>query len=90
MQSSDFRNDFCFDCREYIKPGDLIQFDSMFACPTADNVARHESIVSCGTVVAVYESFVIVKLRKIVEGVNRWNIRTVNNRKVSGKGGCFA
>ena len=94
MQSSKFKNDFYFDCRRYIKPGDLIWYDSMFACPTADKVARHDSIPHCAMVVAVYEKLVKVKLRKTTECVNRWNIISVNGKALKRgsevRTGCFA
>lgn len=77
-KSSSFRNDFLFDCRKYIKPGDRICYDSMFACPNADKVQRHESIPHRATVTAVYEAFVAVRLRKVTETVNRWDIISVN------------
>lgn len=93
MQSSDFRNDFYFDCRRYIKPGYMIWYDSMFACPTADKVSRHESIPHCAMVTEVHEKFVRVKLRKTVETVNRWNIISVNGKPLrrgsESRTGCF-
>ena len=94
MQSSDFTNIPLFDCRRYIRPGDMIWYDSMFACPTADSVQRHSSIPHCAMVTAVYEKFVVVKLQKTVESVNRWNIISVNNRPFKrgsvDRAGCFS
>jgi len=76
-----------FDCRKYIKIGDIVKFESMQGCSKIDDVLRHCSKPYTGVVVKVYEKFIFVKLRKIVECCNRHDILELNGHKV--KGGCL-
>lgn len=78
-----------FDCRHYILPGDRIQYDSMKACDSANNVDRYTPIKYEATVVSVYETFVIVKLKKVYECVNRWDISKINDRSIGSRSGYF-
>lgn len=80
-------NGFRFDCRKYVKPGDKIYFHSMWLCTSVDNVQRREPIPAHGIVVGVYEAFVRVKLRRVTECVNRWDIIDINGKHVHE--GCF-
>jgi hypothetical protein len=58
------------DCRNHIKPGNWITFDSF------------ESTVSIGTsfgrCVRVHRQFIVVKRKVVEETVNRWDIQSVN------------
>ena len=75
-----------FDCRRYIVPGDIIQFDSWKACETVNNVDRYTSIKVEAPVVDVYENFVVVNLKKIRDCVNRWDISKINGRSIGNSG----
>lgn len=80
-----------FDCRRYIKPGDMIHFDSMKACDIPNQVDRFASTIPySGLVEAVYEKFVIVRLKTMSECVSRWNITKINDVHVGNGAGCFA
>ncbi len=78
-----------FDCRRYIRPGDRVVIDSVWCCDRVviDSAHRHQ-MPSCGMVVAVYRKFIRVKLKKVTECVNRWDILELNGRDVMN--GCFA
>lgn len=82
-------NKYKFDCRHYILPGDIIQYESMKACDGVNNVDRYTSIRYEAPVVAVHEQFVIVKLKRIYECVNRWDISKINGRSIGSGSGYF-
>ena len=82
-------NKHLFDCRRYIRPGDRIVYDSMKACDNVGQVDRSNPLPYEATVIKTYESFVIVKLKKITECVNRWDISKINDRHVGNKIGYF-
>ncbi len=73
-----------FDCRRYIKPGDRVEFNSMWGCSSSDDVARRNPSVYSGNVTKVYERFVMVKLKRVEECVNRCDILSINGKKVTG------
>lgn len=75
-----------FDCRRYVKVGDTVKYESMMGCNSTDDVSRLNPKPYTGTVVGVYEKFILVKLRKVVEHCNRHDILELNGKKVSG--GC--
>lgn len=75
-----------FDCRLHIKIGDTVTYESMMGCNNTDDVCRSNPRPYTGTVVGVYEKFVLVKLRKVVKHCNRHDILELNGKKVSG--GC--
>lgn len=75
-------NKYLYDCRRYIKPGDHVIVDSMWCCDQSMDSQRHDAIPHAGTVVAVYEKFIRVKLRRVTECVNRWDILELNGRDV--------
>lgn len=83
------KNYFLFDCRNYIKPGDEVIFNSMAACPTVDYLLRRDEISYSGKVIEVYENYVIVKLLNTTECANRWDITAVNNKKLRNQAGYF-
>ncbi len=77
-----------FDCRRYIKPGDIIEYGSVWGCEGIETVGwRRDQLMWRGRVVKVYEKFIFVKLKNVTEGLNRWNIHTLNGRRV--KNDCF-
>lgn len=77
-----------FDCRRYIHPGDRVMIDSMWCCDSTEDGAHRHQIPSYGTVVAVYRKFIRVKLKKVTECVNRWDVLELRGRNVMN--GCFA
>ena len=68
-----------FDCRRYIKPGDIITFDF--------EIKDGDFLTGVGKVVAVYEQFVTLALTHTCWTVNRWDIKSLNGHDVVG--GCF-
>ncbi len=77
-----------FDCRRYVKPGDRVRFASMWCCDKADDYSgRISGLPYVGTAVSVHERFIFVRLKSVIECVNRWDICTVNGREV--RNGCF-
>lgn len=76
-----------FDCRRYIKPGDIVEFDSAWWCNQVSGTGGHNMIRCRGTAVRAYPEFVLVKLRHVTECVNRWDIHSVNGKHVVN--GCF-
>ncbi len=58
------------DCRNHIKPGDLIAYDNI------------ESTVCYGTAhgrcIRAYRDYIVVKLNVVEDTVNRWDIQSVN------------
>lgn len=85
-ETMDLNNQHEFDCRRYIKPGDVIKFDSMWGCELLTS-SKHGMTVSSGRAVKMCERFVFVKLRNVTECVNRWAIRSINGKKINN--GCF-
>ena len=71
-----------YDLRKILKKGDVIEFDSMFACNTAVQLAISGTIPYTAKVVAIYEAFCIVQLKVVKEGVNRWDITKINGKPV--------
>ena len=78
-----------FDCRKHIRPGDVIRCHSMKACDTYDQVLRSGTIQTDALVLGVYESFVMVKLKRVTECINRWDIIKINGRPVGNKIGLL-
>lgn len=79
-----------FDCRRYIVPGDYVDYGSMKACDEAQQIDRRVSPVPCHTEVkAVYAAFVVVRLKKVTECVNRWDIQKINGTPVGNAVGYF-
>lgn len=76
-----------FDCREWIKPGDVIEFDSMMCSEFGKSTGKCQSVKARGRVTKVYEQFIRVSLRYVEETVNRWDISKVNGHPVAN--GCF-
>ncbi len=68
-----------FDCRRYIKPGDIITFDF--------EIKDSDFLTGRGEVVEVYEQFVTLALANTRWTVNRWDIKSLNGHDVVG--GCF-
>lgn len=84
----DLRNQWLFDCRRYIKPGDVITFPSAWHCNETQD-ATGVLLTPCKAIVeAVHERFVMVRLGHLTECVNRWDINAVNGLKM--RAGCFA
>ena len=62
--------------------GDRIRFDSYKACYTADQVDRHGSTIKAeGTVVEHCGGYVMVKLNRLLESVNYFDIEAVNGKR---------
>ena len=62
--------------------GDRITFDSMKACVTASQCDRHSSYIKAtGTVVEHCGGYVMVKLNRLLESVNYFDIETVNGKR---------
>lgn len=78
-----------FDCRHYIIPGDVIRYQSIRACDVPGQVDRYSYIKYEGVVEEVHERFVVVKLKKVRDFVNRWNIIKVNDIPVGNESGYF-
>lgn len=79
-----------FDCRNYISVGDKIKYLSMKACDTGAQVDRSLMMIPYyGIVTDVYNNFVIVKLKRIRESVNRWDIISINDKHVGNNIGHF-
>lgn len=66
--------------------GDVIRFDSMKECFTADQVDRHSATIKAdGVVVEHCGGYVMVKLRNgVLESVNYFDIEKVNGRGFPG------
>ena len=66
--------------------GDVIRFDSMKECFTADQVDRHSMTIKAdGTVVEHCGAYLIVRLRRgVLETVNYRDIEAVNGHGFSG------
>ena len=86
-ETMDLSNRHELDCRRYIKPGDVIQFGSMYVCECVDEAAHRNICRAQGRAVRAFEQFVYVKLRNVKGCVNRWRIRSISGKKVSN--GCF-
>jgi hypothetical protein len=69
-----------FDLRQRIRPGDTVRGWSMKACDTEDQVTRKEPILAEGIVLAVYERFVLVRLKRVRDCFNRHDIANVNGK----------
>lgn len=69
--------------KHYIRPGDMITYDSTKAIIKPFDVGRAPGAeVTCtAPVIAVYPDFVIVQLRVVRDCANRWNIKSVNADK---------
>ena len=78
-----------FDCRHYILPGDKILYESIKACDSPSQVDRYTTIKYEAIVSEVFEKFVYVKLKKVKECVNRWDIIKINDRPVGNVSGYF-
>ena len=67
----------------YIHPGDVITFDSMKECYTADQVDRYTATIKAtGEVVENCGGYLMVKLRRgLLESVNYFGIESVNGVK---------
>lgn len=76
-----------FDCRRYVKPGDRVGFSSMWCCDSAEEARRVNGDPCLGIAVSVHERFIFVRLKNVIECVNRWDICAVNGREV--RNGCF-
>lgn len=62
--------------------GDRIVFDSMKACITSNQCDRHSSYVKAtGTVVEHCGGYVMVKLNRLLESVNYFDIEAVNGKR---------
>lgn len=72
-----------FDLRRHVKIGDRILFNSMWRCENACDVGRYDMAPYEADVVAVYERFCMVQLKRLVECVNRWDILQVNGKTVN-------
>ena len=72
-----------FDLRRFVKPGDEIQYESEWKCDKAAEVQRRDPIIHTAKVVEVYPRFCFVQLKQVKEGVNRWDIRSVNGHPLS-------
>ena len=69
-----------FDCRRYIKQGDLIEF--RFGEPK--DYDMYQGIAKAKR---SFECFVIVSGKNMDLHVSRWNIISLNGRRI--EGGCF-
>ena len=71
---------------KYIKPGDIIHFDSMKECYYSNQVDRHVTTVrATGEVVENCGGYLMVKLRRgVLESVNYFGIFAVNGSRFSG------
>lgn len=78
-----------FDCRNYIYIGDEIEYMSLKGCDDVNQVDRTKAIPYRGSVIAVYENFVVVQCKEIKECANRWHIRKVNGRPLGNEAGYF-
>lgn len=71
---------------EFIKPGDLIHFDSMKECYESKHVDRYASTIhATGEVVENCGGYLMVKLRNgLLESVNYFGIFAVNGLRFCG------
>lgn len=58
------------DCRNHIKPGDLIVYDSI------DSTVYYGT--ARGRCIRAYRDYIVVKLNVVEDTVNRWDIKSVN------------
>ena len=84
----DLRNHWLFDCRRYIRPGDVLTFESVWHCNETQDATGVLATPCKAIVEVVHERFVTVRLKRLAECVNRWDISAVNGLKMHG--GCFA
>jgi hypothetical protein len=92
MTDSGIRKE-AFDLRKHIGPGDTVRGWSMKACDTEDQVQQKEPIQADGIVLAVYERFVLVRLKRVRDCFNRHDIVSINGRAFgnpSGRLGGYA
>ena len=68
---------------EFIQPGDVITFDSMKECFSADQIDRYTATIKAtGEVVENCGGYLMVKLRRgLIESVNYFGIESVNGIK---------
>lgn len=78
----DLRNQWLFDCRRYIQPGDVVTFMSSWHCNEVQGTTGVLFAPCKAIVSAVYERYVMVKLKHLTECVNRWDIQAVNGLKI--------
>lgn len=83
---SDLTVDLMLKRMEQIKIGDVIRFDSMKECFTADQIDRHGSTIKAdGTVVEHCGGYVMVRLRNgLIESVNYFDVEAVNHHGFPG------
>ena len=67
----------------FIKPGDVVTFDSMKECFTSDQVDRFTATIKAtGEVVENCGGYLMVKLRRgVLESVNYFGVESVNGVK---------
>ena len=70
----------------FIKPGDVVTFDSMKECFTSDQVDRFAATIKAtGEVVENCGGYLMVKLRRgVLESVNYFDIYAVNGLRFHG------
>ena len=73
-----------FDCRRYIRPGDLLQVHTMKTGATGLYEVPQEAVV-----LQAFEKFVLVRYRFVTETVGRWNISKINGHPVGNHSGWF-
>ena len=71
-----------WDLRKHVKVGDRITYGSTFRCGGADELQRRDLIPNNAVVTAVNRDFCMVQLKRVVEGVNRWDIYKINGADV--------
>lgn len=71
---------------KFIKPGDIVTFDSMKECYTSDQLNRYSATIrATGEVVENCGGYLMVKLQRgVLESVNYFGIFAVNGIRFSG------
>ena len=69
-----------FDCRRYLRQGDLIEYD-------CGDIKNDFIFKGAARVKKVYEQFVYLSGYRTDIGVNCWDIKAVNGKPI--QGGCF-
>ena len=78
-----------YDCRRYIRVGDTVKYYSDWTLLKKYRGTVKPDPVS-GVVVAVYIKFLLVRNTVgLIEGVNRWDLYSVNRRSVPESGSFY-
>lgn len=74
------------DLRHYVKPGDLVTYESAKACFAVEDLYKRTIMVTA-PVIKVYPYFCVTKLTVCEDCANRWDIEKINGKPFFRGGG---